>query len=212
MAQSPDPRPASRTSDTREYFDEVEPRAIIDQAIDSAHSISARKTPAPAEAIATKSPTVGAVDTNIAGPDRSRPTSDAPGCSCDAGPPNISNVATTSISSFGPLVLSALQEAPTTNCSTVHETNPTAYGVTGRANAEPTTSFQHSADEHERRDDGLALERQGREGHAENGQQSSSRCDKEVDDMEYVKLVVESALNNMWNQLPENCPQRTVEQ
>jgi len=41
VAQSPGPRPASRTSDTHENFGDVEPSAIIDQAIDSAHPDSA---------------------------------------------------------------------------------------------------------------------------------------------------------------------------
>lgn len=116
-----------------------------------------------------------------------------------------------SISPSGPRVRPALQEAPATDCSRVHKTNPAALGGTERANAEPTTPFQHSADQHDRRDDGLALARQGRESRVENEQQRSARCHKEVDDMDDVKLV-ESASDNMCNQLSENCPQRTVEQ
>lgn len=212
IVQSPDSGPASRTSDIRENFGDAEPSAILDHAIDPASSVSVRQTPAPAEAVATKSPTVGATDTYVTGLSHSRHTSDARDHPCDAGPFNIPNVATASISPSGPRIRPALREASAKNCSMEHETNSTASRITGRTNDEPKISLQFSADQYERRDDGLAPKRQGRKTRVDNGQQSSARCHKEVDDMDDVMLVVKGALNNMWYRLPKNCPSRTIEQ
>ena len=212
IVQSPNSGPASPTSDIRENFGDAEPSAILDHAIDPASSVSVRQTPAPAEAVATKSPTVGATDTYVTGLSHSRPTSDARDHPDDAGPSDIPNVATASISPSGPRIRPALQEASATNCSMEHETDSTASRSTGRTNDEPIISLQYSADECERRDGGLAPKRQGQKTRVDNGQQSSARCHKEVDDMDDVMLVVKGALNNMWYQLSKNCPSRTMEQ
>ena len=209
MVQTPDPEPASGTSDIRETLGDAEPSAILDHAIDPAHSVSVRQTPAPAEAVATKSPIVDATDASISGLDRSRPMSDARDHPCDAGTSHIPNVATASISPSVPCVPPAFREASATNCSTGHETNSSEPRITGRANDEPRTSLEY---QYERLDDGLALKRPGRKTRGDNGQHSSAGYHKEVDDMDDVMLVVEGALNNMWYQLSENCPSRTMEQ
>jgi hypothetical protein len=110
MVQSSDPRPPSRTIDTHDTFGGAEPSDVLDHAVDSAHSVSARQTPAPAEAVATKSPTAGAVETHLTDLDHFRSMSDAHNHSCEAGPSNTSNVATASISSSGGRVLPALHD------------------------------------------------------------------------------------------------------
>ena len=160
MAQSPDPRPASHTSDTRENFGDAEPSAITGRAIDSAQSVSSRQTPAPAEAVATKSPTVGVVGTYITGPDQSRPMNDASDHPRDAGPSNIPNVATASNNPSGPSALPALEEPLLENGSTINESNTVILA--------PMLGSQPQADQDEVMDEEIALQLPDQENSFEN--------------------------------------------
>lgn len=204
MAQSEDPRPASRTSDTRDNLGDAEPSAILDHAIDSAHSVSARQTPTPAEAIATKSPTVDAVDTYIAGQDRTHPTSDAFDHSCEAGPSHNPEVATTSSSSSGLRVLPAFQEAPATNCPTLHESNSVVLT--------PVVGSQSQAEHDEAIDEEHALQPQDHENSVENEPHRSEQPLEESDDSDDDDFAIKGILGIVLMQLSKYLSERITEE
>lgn len=183
--QPSDPRPETLTSDTRDDLGDALSSDNLDQEIELTQSRTLCSTPKPAEAVAIMSPTMGAVDTRLTGPDRSHPTRDSHDRSCDAGPSNRSSVATASINTSDARVLSALHEARVlsalhealaTNCSTVDESNSVSLA--------PTVTVQSPADQNEEIDNELALEPQDQEDSVENEPHRSEQPLEENDDLE----------------------------
>lgn len=210
MAQSSDPRPASRTSDTRETFGHAELSDIYGRATTPVLSFSAQ--PTLVEDVATRPPTVGAIETYVTNPDHLRSACDAYDNSGDTGLVRTTSIVSSPQESISSHTLHGTDEALATNGSTAHTTNSIALNVTEGAAVEPVISAQSTSDQHERLDVGPVLSVQGQENDVEIQQQCYGQPHKELHDMDAVMLFVERASNNMWNQLSEKFPQHTADQ